>query len=124
VAKKGRKHRFFSRAKKMGRRISRKPLNMKSLAIGALVYGAGRAKLSSMLTPITSRIPMLGNVSDEVVLAGAAWFIGNKFKQPLIRDISRAAFTVEVARIGEAIATGQLGIGGASTTTSGSRMLF
>ena len=65
-----------------------------------------------MLAPYTSRIP-LGNVSDEVGMLVVST-LGKKYlfkKAGALRDAMSAGQTIELARIGEAIASGSLGIG-------------
>lgn len=92
-----------------------------ALALGAGAYGAVRARLSNMLAPYTSKIPA-GNVSDEIGMILALHF-GNKFigrKVPMLRSVFKAGKTIEYARIGEAIATGQLGLG---NNTSSAKMV-
>lgn len=86
------------------------------LILPSMIYGAVREKASNMLTPITSKVP-LGNVADEVVLGGIAYFVAKKFSSnKMIRDVARAALTVEAARLGEAVINGQVGLGGTSTS--------
>lgn len=98
------KHRYHSKSRSNF-------LGVGSAMVGAVVYGAARQKLSDALAPVTSKIP-LGNISDEVgmylVLMIAKKYIGNKV--PIVKDIASAGQYIELARIGEAIATGQLGI--------------
>lgn len=94
-------------------------------ALSAMLYGGVRSKTSNMLAPYTSRIP-LGNVSDEVGML-AVTTLGKKFlfkKAGTFRDALTAGQTIELARIGEAIASGQLGNinlfgGGQSSQSSG-----
>jgi hypothetical protein len=88
--------------------------------LGAMAYGAIRQKASDFVMPVTSKIPMLGNASDEVVLGVSAWAL-NKFvgrKVPMLKPLFKGAIIIESARIGELIATGNLGIG-QSTATGG-----
>lgn len=83
--------------------------------LGAAIYGAGRAKMSNALAPLTNRIP-LGGISDEVgmILAAEAAkkFIGNRI--PMVRQIATSGQYIEAARIGEAVISGQVGLGGSS----------
>jgi hypothetical protein len=95
---------------------SRKGINPMKLIVGAVIYGAVREKASNALTPLTSKIP-LGNIADEAVL-GTAGFIAAKKGKGIIKDIGTAALLIESARVGEAIATNSLGLGG-STASSG-----
>jgi hypothetical protein len=89
----------------------------------AMIYGALRSKSSNYLAPYTSKIP-LGNVSDEVGMFGAA-YLAKKFlfkKAGIMRDALTIGQGIEMARVGEAIINGQVGlnIGGASApSTSG-----
>jgi len=98
---------------------SRSMLGIGGTIIGAVAYGALRAKMSDALAPVTSKIP-LGNISDEVgmyfALMAAKKFIGNKV--PMVNQIATAGQYIELARIGEAIATGQIGIGTASNASN------
>ena len=92
-------------------------------ALGAGIYGALRSRTSLMLAPYTSRIP-LGNVSDEVGMLVVST-LGKKYlfkKAGTLREALTAGQTIELARIGEAVATGSLGIsfgnmGGGSAST-------
>lgn len=80
-------------------------------ALAAALYGAIRGRTSNMLAPYTSRIP-LGNVSDEAGML-LATTLGKKFLfkgSGTMRDALTAGQTIELARIGEAAASGSLGI--------------
>ena len=94
-----------------------------SRALAAGLYGAGREKLSNMLSPYVSKLP-LGNVADEAGMYLAAW-AGKKFlfkQKGIIRDALSIGQDIEMARIGEAVATGSLGLpkfGGAATQSTG-----
>jgi hypothetical protein len=78
---------------------------------GAMAYGAVREKLSNALAPVTSKIP-LGNIADEVVLGGISYLAYTKISNPIVKKIAMGGLIVESARIGEAIANGQIGLGG------------
>jgi hypothetical protein len=86
--------------------------------VGAGVYGAFRQKLSDMVKPMTQNVPFLGNLSDEIVLGGAAILLDRTVgrKMPILKPVLKGAIVIEAARIGEAIATGQAGIGSSSST--------
>lgn len=85
--------------------------------LGAGIYGAFRGRLSNALMPVTSKIP-LGGISDEVGMFALLWagkkFIGNKV--PMVGDIARAGMLIEAARIGEAVALGQVSMNTASNS--------
>jgi hypothetical protein len=88
--------------------------------VAAGAYGASREWLSVKIAPLTSKIPM-GNISDEVGMMGVAYlakrFVGKKV--PFVANIANAAMIIEAARVGSAIASGQLSLGNASSATSG-----
>lgn len=82
----------------------------KMLAAG--LYGAVRARMSNFLAPYTSRIP-IGAVGDEIGMVVALQLI-KKFalkKAGVLRDSMTIGQSIEFARIGEAVATGQLNLG-------------
>lgn len=91
--------------------------------VGAGVYGAFRQKLSNMVAPMTANIPM-GNISDEVVLGGLAILLDRTVakRMPIVKPLLKGAIVIESARIGEAIAMGQVGLGG--TSNSGNSYLL
>lgn len=80
--------------------------------IGAGLYGAMRGRVSTALLPLTAKMP-LGGIADEAAMMGAMWaakkFAGGKI--PMLGDIAKAGMIIESARIGEAVATGQLNLG-------------
>lgn len=80
---------------------------------GAAIYGGVRAKMSQALSPLTSKIP-LGEISDEVGMLGVNLAVGRFLgrKIPILRSITKAGMLIEAARIGEAVAMGQVGLGG------------
>lgn len=95
---------FYRRGK------SSQGLKPMTLILGGAVYGAVRQYASNAIAPLTASIP-LGNISDEVVLGTAGYLLATKTKG-ITRDIGRAALTIEAARIGEAVVTGQVMGGG------------
>lgn len=109
--KKGKSHRIGSFGRSAG--------GIAGTVLPAMAYGAMRAKLSNALTPITSKLP-LGNISDEVgigILAILAKRTLGK-RMPIVANVANAALMIESARIGEAIITGQVGLGGSSSSSS------
>jgi len=80
-------------------------------ALSAALYGALRMRTSNMIAPYTSKIP-LGNVADEAGML-LVTTLGKKFlfkRAGTMRDAMTAGQTIELARIGEAVASGSLGI--------------
>ena len=106
-------------AKKVYRRSRSAAKGMAPL-LAAGIYGAGRQKLAEFIQPVAARIPG-GNIADEVAMIGANWaikkFIGGKV--PIIGQAAKTGMLIEAAAIGEAIASGSLGIGAASSNGGG-----
>lgn len=101
----------MARHRRYHSRRSSRILGVGGAVVGAIAYGALRQKMSNALMPVTSKIP-LGNISDEVgmyfALMLAKRYIGRKV--PLVSQIASAGQYIELARIGETIANGQLNI--------------
>jgi len=118
-----RRRNFFKKARRrfsaarVSRRSSRRSDGggLMLTAGGAAIYGAARQRISDLAAPITSRIP-LGGIADEVALGVGGYYLAKKSSMPLLKSIGRAAMTIEAARIGEAVATGSLGLGGGSSS--------
>jgi len=86
------------------------------LLIGSMIYGAAREKISNMLVPVTSKIP-LGDITDEATLGALSYFAAKKGKG-VLKDIGTAGLTIEAARVGE-YALNRVSNTAASGTTSG-----
>lgn len=84
-----------------------------SKAMAAALYGAIRARASVALSPYTSKIPA-GAVADEVGMVVAAQLVKKMVfkKAGIVREALTAGQAIEFARIGEAISSGQLNLGG------------
>lgn len=97
-------------------------------ATAAMMYGAMRARTSQFLAPYTAKIP-LGNVADEVGMIVASW-AGKKYLfkgSGVLRDALTIGQGIELARIGDAVISGQAGIpflnmGGATPNANGSNI--
>ena len=116
-----RKTRTVYRRAKVHYKRHKKTYGIIGTVAGAAIYGAFRARVSNYLSQWTSKIP-LGNVADEVGM-GLLCILGKKFvgrRVPFSKKIFDAGLTIEAARVGEAIATGNIGLG----STSGSNNLF
>lgn len=87
------------------RRMSSGGLKPMQVLIGGGIYGAVRSKLSNLLAPITSKVP-LGTIGDEAVLFVAAQQLGKRMRDKTIKSVASAAMAVEAARIGEAMIDG------------------
>ena len=123
-----------TRGKSMAKRKTRRATRSMSIlgintakALAAGLYGAVRARTSNTIAPYTSRIP-LGNVSDEAGMLLVST-LAKKYlvkRSGVLRDALTAGQTIELARIGEAIASGNLGIGlgGSSNGESSNGYVF
>ena len=102
----------------------KKTYGLLGVLLSAGIYGAFRAKVSNYLSQYTNKIP-LGNVSDEagmgLLCILSKKFIGNKV--PMLKKVFDAGLYIECARIGEAAATGQLGLGTSTGTNSSTFLL-
>lgn len=98
IKSRGGQMRRKSRSKK--RSYSRKGgFSPMKLLIGSMIYGAAREKVSNLLVPVTSKIP-LGEITDEAVLGVISYYAAKKGKG-VIKDIGTAGLTIEAARLGE-----------------------
>ena len=119
------KRRYTGKAK---RKTSKKGFSIMGIsmnaALASMIYGAIRGKTSNYLAPYTSKIP-LGNISDEVGLIATS-YIGKKYlfkSAGVMRDALSTGQKIELARIGEAVMSGNVGIpllnmGSPATATS------
>lgn len=115
LTKPRRKTRKLSRSTKRGDKVARRKRRTSSRTTGTLrpmqvligggIYGALRSKLSNLLAPVTSKVP-LGTIGDEAVLFVAAQQLGKRMRDKTIKSVSNAAMAVEAARIGEALSDG------------------
>ena len=108
------KNRMAKRRKTTKKRSAKRSASLFGInsakAISAMIYGAVRMKTSGMIAPYTSKIP-LGNVSDEAGML-VVTTLGKKYlfkRAGTMRDALTAGQTIELARIGEAIISGQVG---------------
>lgn len=75
--------------------------------LDAMAYGFGRGYLSNLLKPLTQNIP-LGTLSDEVGFGILNYFIAKNTKG-FMRGMALKGLTIENARVGDAIANGEIG---------------
>lgn len=94
----------------------------KILQLDAMAYGAIRGYTSNLLTPLTSKIP-LGDIADEVVMAGACW-LGSKYGSGFVRNVAQKGLIIENARVGEAVVSGGLGSFTNNSTPTGQSFVY
>lgn len=84
----------------------------------AMIYGAIRSPISQ-LTAKYLPLPVIGTVTDELVMGGINYLVA-KNTSGMLKDIAMKGLTIENARLGEAIAemTGLSGAISGSTTGS------
>jgi len=93
---------FRRRRKSGGSSTSRQAVMAAS--VGGFLYGAVREPLSNLVSPVTSRIPLAGNMADELFLGlGAAW-LAKRAKGKMAKRFLMGAVTLESARLGEQLA--------------------
>lgn len=96
--------------RRMGRRISRpgSNMNLMTTAIAAAAYGAVRPKVEEMIQPFTSKIPVVGNYADELVLGGVGYLAAKgKFgNNKIVKSAGTAILILEAARVGNGLAQG------------------
>jgi hypothetical protein len=85
--------------------------------LGAGVYGALRSRLSTAITPITNNLPF-GNIADEIALGGLAVILKKTVgkRMPMLNPVLNGAIAIEAARIGDAIASGQVSMSGSGNS--------
>lgn len=112
VFKKRSSRRRFNFAAKSARRHSRRSsglLGDTTGLLGAAAYGALRAPIAKAMDPISSKLPIVGSLADNIVMLGACMlgkkFVGNKV--PMGQSIFKAGMLIEAAQIGQEIASGQ-----------------
>ena len=112
MAKKGKKKGgFFGRSSNSG---------VKLLQFDAMIYGALRAPISNWTSSLTAGTPLaaLGNLGDEVTM-GFIDYMAAKNSSGMVRDAALKGLTVENARVGEALAQGQLMPGSTASGNNG-----
>ena len=116
MAKKRKTRTVYRKAKKVFRRRKSSKNKPEKMILPAGIYGALREKVSTMLDPVTSKVPG-GSVADELVMGLASYIVAKKTKGTL-REIGRAGLVIEAARVGEAMIDGSAfsALGAANTS--------
>lgn len=104
--------RVFARAKSSFKRASRRRSsssnsNVMNLMLTGALYGAVRPYIAQAVSPLTSKIPVVGNYADEAGMGVIGYFaakgtFGNQFK-----EVGKAALIIEAAQIGSDVVTGR-----------------
>jgi hypothetical protein len=120
VFKKHRRHsgRFVRTARRFAKRGGMgKTTNI--IQLDAMAYGAARSYVSQLIAPLTSKIPIVGNLSDEVGMGLVDWLLA-KNTHGFISEVAKKGLVIENARVGEGIVGGVLGgmFGGSSNNSA------
>lgn len=107
----------FRGFRRAARRSSKGGGKVQLLQPDAMIYGAARGYMSNLLLPLTSKIP-LGGIADEVGIGLVDWLVA-KNMGGMVKSVAMKGLVIENARLGEAIITGQIGLGGGGTATQG-----
>lgn len=77
---------------------------MMATVAGSMAYGALRERVSTALTPVTSRVAgPLGTFADEAVMGFLAWQLATRARMPFLKKMGEAGVVIESARAGEAL---------------------
>lgn len=105
--------RVFARArtsfKKATRRKSSNSSNkgiMNLMLTGAL-YGAVRPYIAQAVSPLTSKIPVVGNYADEAGMGVIGYFAAKGTFGTQFKEVGKAALIIEAAQIGSDVVTGR-----------------
>lgn len=108
------------------RRTTRRLQSLKPIAVlvAGGTYGALREKVSMLISPVTSKIPIAGNLSDEIGMFALSYVLNKNVRNKLIKDVSAAGMLIEAARMGDAVVSGQVnglfnGVGSGSAPVYG-----
>ena len=86
--------------------------NLMTLAISAAAYGAVRPKVEELINPYTSKIPLVGNYADEIVLGTVGYLLAKGkmpvFKGKVAKQAGMAILVLESARVGGGLAQGMM----------------
>lgn len=94
------------RRTKRSRKASSSFLKPTTILVSSGIYGAMRAKVSGLLAPFTSKIP-LGDVADEAGMFALAYLLSKK-TSGTFKQVGQMGMAVEAARLGEAVISGSV----------------
>ena len=82
------------------------------IQVDAMLYGAARQYVSNLIAPLTSKIPIAGNLSDEIGMGFIDWMLAKNTKG-FISEVAKKGLVIENARVGEGL-IGGFGLGSSS----------
>lgn len=90
-----------SRFKSSVRRGTRKVASNNLVRAGAaMAYGASREKINGLISPWVSKVPVLGDLTDEAALGLAAMYLKKKVKNKMLKSYLDAVMIVESSSAG------------------------
>jgi|GEM_PF-6735504 len=110
--KRGFFRRAARRASKSVRRVGRSAKRGDSMLVnvaGGFAYGATRESLSQLISPVTSKVPLLGDNTDEAAIILAGTYLHGKTNNKWARSYLRSAVAIESARLGASLGSGLIG---------------
>ena len=78
--------------------------------LGGAIYGLARAPVANAIAPLTSKIPIPSQYSDNLGMAVLAYFAMKK-GTGLVRDVGKAGLVIESALLAQDVAGGAIGGG-------------
>jgi hypothetical protein len=114
-----RKRRSFSRRRVSRRRYGRSNNGMSwsKILIGGGLYGAARAPLAAVTTPLVQKVGIVPSGYEDEVGNAIVSYLAMKYGSGMIRDIGHAGLIVETARVASSVSSGFLS--GSTSTSSG-----
>lgn len=111
-----------TRAVSVRRKRASSGFNPQKAIFGGVVYGAARAKVAQLISPLTSKIP-LGSYADEAAMGVISYFVAKGKIKFIPKEVGLAGLMIESAVIGQDVANGTFagGFGGNGASTKSSK---
>lgn len=94
-------------ARRVKRAASRYGMSPTSVALTSVGYGFVRGDIANLASPLTSKLGNVGQISDELVLGTAYWFLAKRAGKGW-KNIFMAGLGYEAGRAGELLRSGAL----------------
>ena len=91
------------------------------IQLDAMIYGGLRQAVSNAIAPLTSKIPIAGNLSDEIGMGFIDWMLAKNVKG-FVSEVAKKGLVIENARVGEALVGSTFSgiLGGSNNANAGS----
>lgn len=103
--KKASRHSFGKKAHRSSHKSS--GLSPMSVILPAVAYGGLRGTISNLITPLTSKVPVLGAYTDEAVFGVVGYLLAKKSKG-MLKGLGYGMLAVESASIGNQLLGGMV----------------